>query len=318
MIDYYIIRNHSLYALSQEEIRTIQPIWINITDPTIKEEQIMKESFSITVSTSNAVTPITLPSCYYQANGEVFTTMSIVTDNNKIEKLVYILSTNRLITIRSTAVPANIEYLSYVAQNNPEVITPINIYTYFMEARIIHIKENIQKINDHLDLISQIIFYSDQVDKKQTQDFRQNIDSLGKNGHLLSKNNESLLSLNRALTIINESKQFQLSTTESDKINALIIESVTLSNQILFLSDKIDFLLNICFGMIDLKQSDISKVFSVVALVFLPPAIITSAYGMNFDKIPFIHLEYGFEFALIAAFIFACLPYFICKLKNWI
>ncbi len=318
MINYYIIRNNALYTLSQEEIKaaSIQPVWINITDPTQEEEQVMKDSFGIHMSAGDMATPITLPSCYYQDNGKVFTTMYIVTDDNKIENLTYILSTEKLITVRCAAVPANIAYLSYVAQNNPEIITPVNIYTYFMEARIIHIREIVQNINNNIDLISEVIFYPSATDQKQN--FKQYIDSLGKNGHLLSKNNESLISIQRALSMISESKGFQLSVLERDKINALIIGSNTLESQISFLSDKMDFLLNICFGMIGLRQSDISKVFSVAALIFLPPTIITSAYGMNFDKIPFSHLEYGFELALVAVFLSACLPYLLCKLKNWI
>ncbi len=320
MINYYVVQNHAIHALSEEELKTgsTQPIWINIIDPTIEEEQIMKDSFGINVSKNNMATPITLPSCYYKSNGEVFTTMSIVTDDNRMENLVYIVSTARLVTIRSTAVPANIAYLSYVALNNPEIITPVSIYTYFMEARLIHIKENIQKVSDNIDTISEVTFYQSPAAQNQKRDFKQDINSLGKSGHLLSRTNESLLSIHRALSVINESKEFELSAMERDKINALIIESVTLSDQISFSSSKIDFLLNICFGMIGLKQSDISKVFSVAALVFLPPAIITSAYGMNFDKIPFSHFDYGFELALVVVLLSACLPYLVCKLKNWI
>jgi hypothetical protein len=79
MIDYYVIRNHAIYALSQEEIKagSIKPLWINITDPTMEEEQIMKDSFGINMSLNNTASLVALPSCYYQSDlSTVFRTNS--------------------------------------------------------------------------------------------------------------------------------------------------------------------------------------------------------------------------------------------------
>jgi magnesium transporter len=68
--------------------------------------------------------------------------------------------------------------------------------------------------------------------------------------------------------------------------------------------------------LIDLEQNVITRVLSISALIFLPPTIISSAYGMNFDTMPIIHFEYGFELALLLIFISAVLPYFYCKKKG--
>lgn len=70
--------------------------------------------------------------------------------------------------------------------------------------------------------------------------------------------------------------------------------------------------------MINIQQNDIIKIFSVAAVVFLPPTLIASIYGMNFHAMPELDWLFGYPFALGLMVLFAALPYIYFKRKGWL
>jgi magnesium transporter len=90
-----------------------------------------------------------------------------------------------------------------------------------------------------------------------------------------------------------------------------------LSDQVSYLSQKITFLLDATLGMINIEQNSIIKFFSVVAVVFLPPTLIASVYGMNFRLMPELASPWGYPLAVGAMALSAVLPYAFFKHKGW-
>jgi yecA family protein len=84
------------------------------------------------------------------------------------------------------------------------------------------------------------------------------------------------------------------------------------------LSAHIAFLLDAALGLINIEQNGIIKFFSVVAVVFMPPTLIASIYGMNFDVLPELHYKLGYPLALVAMLIAAILPYVWFKRRGWL
>jgi magnesium transporter len=83
-------------------------------------------------------------------------------------------------------------------------------------------------------------------------------------------------------------------------------------------SDKIRFLLDATLGVINIRQSDVIKIFSVVAFVFLPPTLIASIYGMNFDYMPELSWPWGYPMALGMMVLSALVPYLFFRWKKWL
>jgi magnesium transporter len=95
-------------------------------------------------------------------------------------------------------------------------------------------------------------------------------------------------------------------------------DAAALSDHAAFLSSKISFLLDATLGLINLEQNQIIKIFSVAAVVFLPPTLVASVYGMNFDLMPELHFPLGYPLALVLMVISAVLPYLFFKRKGWL
>jgi magnesium transporter len=93
---------------------------------------------------------------------------------------------------------------------------------------------------------------------------------------------------------------------------------LALSDQSTFLSQKINFLLDATLGLINLEQNQIIKIFSVAAVIFLPPTLVASIYGMNFDSIPELKWAYGYPMAIGLMIMSAVLPYLWFKRRGWL
>jgi magnesium transporter len=90
----------------------------------------------------------------------------------------------------------------------------------------------------------------------------------------------------------------------------------SLTDHVTFLAGKIVFLLDTTLGMINIQQNDIIKIFSIAAVVLLPPTLVASVYGMNFDVMPELKWVIGYPFALVLMVLSAVLPYLYFKRKG--
>jgi magnesium transporter len=78
------------------------------------------------------------------------------------------------------------------------------------------------------------------------------------------------------------------------RIRTAARDVVSLADHVSFLSNKIVFLLGAMLGMINIEQNNIIKIFSIAAVVFLPPTLFVSAYGMNFEFVPELKWFFGY------------------------
>jgi magnesium transporter len=92
----------------------------------------------------------------------------------------------------------------------------------------------------------------------------------------------------------------------------------SLADHASFMASTINFLLDATLGMISIEQNQIIKLFSVAAVVFLPPTLIASIYGMNFRFIPELSWELGYPLAVLLMVVSAALPYMYFKRKGWL
>jgi magnesium transporter len=92
----------------------------------------------------------------------------------------------------------------------------------------------------------------------------------------------------------------------------------SLSEQTNFLTNTITFQLDAVLGLINIEQNGIIKIFSVAAVVLLPPAVVASVYGMNFALMPELDWRFGYLFALALMVLSAILPYWYFKRRGWL
>jgi magnesium transporter len=68
---------------------------------------------------------------------------------------------------------------------------------------------------------------------------------------------------------------------------------------------------------VSIEQNNIIKLFSVAAVMLMPPTLVASIYGMNFKHMPELDWPYGYPMALILMLLSAALPFYYFRWKKW-
>ncbi|RWS36640.1 magnesium transporter CorA, partial [Erwinia amylovora] len=104
-----------------------------------------------------------------------------------------------------------------------------------------------------------------------------------------------LMDTQRALNVLVRKARLPGNQLEQAREVLRDIESLLPHNESLF--QKVNFLMQAAMVFINIEQSRIIKIFSVVSVVFLPPTLMASSYGMNFEFMPELKWSLGYPAA---------------------
>jgi magnesium transporter len=126
----------------------------------------------------------------------------------------------------------------------------------------------------------------------------------------------NMLDTQRAVSFLIRRKL--LSATQLEDAQQILRDIESLNSHTAFLFDKINFLMDATVGFININQNKVIKIFSVASVAMLPPTLIASIYGMNFEHMPELQWMLGYPFALLMMAISILLPYLFFKRKGWL
>lgn len=151
------------------------------------------------------------------------------------------------------------------------------------------------------------------------RNFQRLLKQIGHKESLTSNMRDSLTSLQRlAGFLANVVGQAKNGKDMKARVKTLSRDVVSIADHASFLSQKITFLLDATLGMINIEQNAIIKIVSVAAVVFLPPTLVASIYGMNFDAMPELKWMLGYPWALGLMVLSAVLPFWWFRRKGWL
>jgi magnesium transporter len=119
----------------------------------------------------------------------------------------------------------------------------------------------------------------------------------------------------RALSFLMRSKL--LSDEQQEEARQILRDIDSLENHTAFLFDKINFLMDATVGFINLNQSKIIKIFSVVSVALMPPTLLASIWGMNYKHMPELDTSWGYPMAICAMLVSAIIPLGYFHSKGW-
>ena len=142
---------------------------------------------------------------------------------------------------------------------------------------------------------------------------------IGRKGDHTSKVRESLVSIGRVLLYLaNEADAMRWAKETRSQLRGMQRDVQSLSDHATYLANKITFLLDAMLGVVFIEQNNIIKIFSIAAVVLMPPTLVASIYGMNFKYMPELDWTLGYPLAIGLMLIAAALPYFVFKWKKWL
>ena len=322
MLKFYFTNDGKLTESQDRPQGTEDLIWVDMLYPTKEEERFVENLLSIETPTREEMLEIEVSSRLYVENSAIFTTATLVThfekENPETHSVSFIFKDKTLITLRYSEPKAFNLFINRCQRSQAEAIkSGVDVFVGITEAIIDRLADALEMIGRELDNTSTKVFQKNTELANQSSSLQDLLKKIGRNGDLNGKLRESLLSLSRVIGYLllvgvkHEQDHIEDLETYSKDITAL-------NEYTNYISSRINLLLDATLGMINIEQNAIIKIFSVAAVVFLPPTLIASIYGMNFKVMPELEWVLGYPFAVFLMILFAILPYLFFKKKGWL
>lgn len=326
MLSVYVPRGTTLERMPVDPAAQIPDgaIWLDLVTPTLVEDKLVESATGVAVPTREEMQEIEVTSRLYVENGGLFMTATLMcqsdSENPKTTAVTFILAGHRLITVRYDEPRPFTIVGTKLARLCPAAITGETVMMDLLDAIIDRAADILEKIGADVDQVSHDIFEPEGGSAaERTRSYNDILRAIGRKGDLTSKVRESLVSIHRMLVYLaNEADNMKWAKDQRATLKGMQRDVHSLSDHSTYLSSKITFLLDAMLGVVSLEQNNIIKIFSVAAVVFMPPTLIASIYGMNFKHLPELEFDYGYPMAVVMMITAAVLPYLFFKWKKWL
>ncbi|MCQ4257341.1 magnesium transporter CorA family protein [Stutzerimonas stutzeri] len=321
MITFHCLENGSLVRRPAENLQAIpdNALWIDLLSPEPEEERFIESTLRLDIPTREELAEIEDSSRFYDEDGAIFMTttvvMGIADRRPENAEVTFVLTNQCLVTVRYSELSAFRQFEAKSSRQPSTFSSSHQIFLGLADAVVDRIADVLENVQIQLQTLSRCIFDKQ---KDQRTDLQQIIQQLGQHRSLLSQLGESLFSSSRLIAFYrlhaNESKQ----GVGKGLLKALERDVRSLGEHQARLLGDIAFLLDATLGLINIEQNAIIKVFSIAAVLFLPPTLVGTVYGMNFDRMPELSWSLGYPMALGMMVISAIIPYAWFKFRNWL
>jgi magnesium transporter len=299
-------------------------VWADLLNPTKEEEKTIEDWLGVGIPTREEMEEIEISSRLYSENGAFFMTATLPAqadgDHPIMSPVTFVLSANRLVTIRYHEPRAFQTFPMRAEKADIGCTSGETILIALLEAIVDRLADVLERASREVVEISHDIFHpAEKKASKRDRSFQIVLRRIGRKEDLVSKIQDSLLTLQRLSGFLGQAMVQRASDKDlRGRVKTLSRDVESLSDHANFLSQKIIFLLDATLGMINIEQNAIIKIVSVAAVVFLPPTLVASVYGMNFDVMPELKWLLGYPFALGLMVVSAVLPFWYFKRRGWL
>src|SRR6266446_6341148 len=297
-------------------------VWLDLVNPAPGEDKLIERVVGISVPTREEMQEIEVSSRLYVENHARYMTATLMcqsdTDTPKTTAVTFILSGHRLITVRYDEPRPFMIVGSKLARVCPAGINGESVLMELLDAVIDRAADILERIGAEVDRVSHDIFEPEDSKDGRSKSYNDILRAIGRKGDLTSKVRESLVSIGRLLLYLaNEADSMRWAKETRAQLRGMQRDVQSLSDHASYLSNKIQFLLDAMLGVVSIEQNNIIKIFSIAAVVLMPPTLVASIYGMNFKHMPELEWVFGYPFAIGLMIFFAALPYYLFKGKKW-
>jgi magnesium transporter len=287
--------------------------WIDAHDPSDAERDQLQAFLRMDLPESEDVEEIESSARYFTDSLGVHVRSLFLAQSegrHTTTTVAFMLQNERLVTLREGAL-ADFRLLRMRARRGQvEAHTPQELLITIFEQKVENLADNLEDIHRKLEDVSYLVL--EEIDS----DLETAIDQLAKLEDSNGKIRLCLMDTQRSISFLQ--RQLRNFPELQETAREITRDVDTLMTHTTFLFDKINFLMDSTQGFINIAQNKIIKIFSIAAVVFLPPTLVASIYGMNFQYMPELNLQMGYPGALALMFLAGIAPYWIFKRKGWL
>jgi magnesium transporter len=325
MMKIYLPLNGGLRIFPDADTASVphEALWIDLFDPSPEERQAVNNTLGVDLPTRADMEEIEVSSRLYAENGGLYMT-ALVLANSGTESPVagvvtFALVRNTLITIRYTEPQPFRTFEARCRRGTVGATKAELVLMDLLDVIVDRLADIQERASVEIEGISREIFDPDNSEHPITsREFQDVLRALGRKHDLSGKIRESLLTLARVLAFLAQAMDTKPNKDVLPRVKTLTRDVQSLQDHLSYLASKLSYLLDATLGLINIDQNNIIKIMSVAAMVFLPPTLIASVYGMNFQHMPELSWVSGYPLSLALMVASAVIPYIWFKRKGWL
>jgi magnesium transporter len=321
MIKAFARSGERLKAVEFDPART-DIVWVDLLLPTEEDERAAEAWLGTEVPTRAEMDEIEISSRLYADSGALFMTATLPAHSDaerpEMGPVSFVLSGDRLVTVRYHE-PRSFETFPLKAEKlDLECASGGAVLVALLETIVDRLADLLEKVGAGVIEISRDVFHPPAAKaSRRDVNFQIMLRRIGRKEEFVSGLQDSLLTMQR-LTSFLAAQPAGADRDLRQRVKTLGRDIASLAIYGESLSQKITFLLEATLGMINIQQNNIIKIVSVAAVVFLPPTLVASIYGMNFANMPELGWTWGYPLALAAMVVFAVVPLWVFRRIGWL
>jgi magnesium transporter len=298
-------------------------VWFDLVNPSLAEDKVVERILGIAVPTREEMQEIEVTSRLYVENGARYMTATLMCQSDtatpKTTPVTFILAGHRLVTVRYEDPRPFAIVSTKLGRACSATVSGESVLMELLDAIIDRAADILERIGAEVDQVSHDILEPEGQQADRSRSYNDILRTIGRKGDQTSKARESLVSIGRLLLFLaNEADGMRWPKEMRAQLKGMQRDVQSLSDHATYLSNKLTFLLDAMLGVVSLQQNNIIKIFSVVAVVLMPPTLVASIYGMNFRHMPELEWTFGYPAALALMAVAAALPYLYFKWRKWL
>lgn len=291
--------------------------WIDLSNPDRSEELLAEQALGVLLPTREEMAEIEVSSRLYREDGAAFMTAFVLIhadeDEPSLEPVTFVLAKGRLVTIRYAEPKAFLAYAAQAGRDSDFCQNGVEAFLGLLDALVDRLADILEKTSADVEVTSADIF-------RPTREagFKPILRRLGHSQSVTAKTRSSLVSFARLLSFAAMAEDIASGKEHRERLRTLQRDVQSLTDHAAYLTENVTFLLDSAVGLINTDQNEIMKVFSVWAVVLMPPTLIGSIYGMNFKHMPELSWVFGYPLAIILMLATMLVPLWWFRKRGWL
>jgi magnesium transporter len=299
--------------ISFENIKDLNNIiWIDLQAPTVEEKEFVEKNYKIEFFTSLELQEIESSSRFLETDETIEINLGVISSDAEltVQNITFILKGNTLFTYRQGELKIFAETVRKLKAASSEMKEHgLDVFLSILETHIDNDADLIESINRKVNVISKELI----AQRSLKEDLLLGIAQLQENVMLL---HETTTEKQRVVSSLIRIPEFN--KIENERLKIIMKDIASLLQHSQFSSERLEYMQNTFLGLVNIEQNQVIKIFTVVTVVFMPPTLIASIYGMNFKFMPELNWITGYPFA-IGLMVFSSMIFlWYFKRKKWL
>jgi len=293
---------------------TERTLWVDLQNPSPSEIKSVEEKFDVDFLTQQEQLEIESSSRYIEEDEYLIANSNFLVPDKELRYInvpvSFMLKDDVLFTYRNADLKSFADTVKKIKSRRAFFRDGSQILINIFESRIDYDADLIELVSQEVKAINKQLDLDAKLDREmllRINDYQE----------LTMMIRENIVDKQRVISAMIRSDGW-FNETEQQRLRTLIKDITSLIEHSNFIFERLEFLQNTFLGLVNLEQNQIINIFTVLSLVFLPPTLIASIYGMNFRFMPELEWDYGYFFALALMLFSSLVTLWVFRRKNWL